>query len=43
MLESVLESPNSIKEIFKFSRIFFKDMQHLIAIGPSGGGKLEFL
>jgi hypothetical protein len=43
MLESFLESPNSIKEIFKMSRILFKDMQHLIAVGHAGGGKLEFL
>lgn len=43
ILEAFLESPNSVKEIFKMSRILFKDMQHLIAIGPAGGGKLEFL
>lgn len=43
MLESVLESPNSVREVFKMSRILFKEMQHLIAIGPCGGGKLEFL
>jgi hypothetical protein len=43
LLEAFLEAPNSVKEIFKLSRILFKDLQHLIMIGPAGGGKLEYL
>lgn len=42
-LDGFLESPNSLKEIFKLSRILFKEMQHLVLVGHSGGGKLEFL
>jgi Holliday junction resolvasome RuvABC ATP-dependent DNA helicase subunit len=42
-LETFLEAPNSVKEIFRLSRILFKELQHLILIGPPGCGKLEYL
>ncbi len=42
-MEAFLESPNSIKEIFRFSRILFKELQHLILVGPPGCGKVEYL
>ena len=33
LLESYMESPNCVKEVFRISRILFKEQQHLILIG----------
>ena len=42
-LESFLDAPNGLKEIFRLSRILFKEMQHLILVGNPGCGKHEYL
>ena len=42
-LETFLEAPNGLKEIFRLSRIFFKEMQHLIILGHAGSGMHEYL
>ena len=40
-LESFLDAPNGLKEIFRLSRVLFKEMQHAIVVGQSG--KHEYL
>lgn len=42
-LETFLDAPNGPKEIFRLSRIFFKEMQHLILLGHAGSGMHEYL
>lgn len=42
-LESFLDAPNGLKEIFRLSRILFKEMQHLLLVGMHGSGKHEYL
>jgi len=42
-LETFLEAPNSLKEIFRLSRILFKDQQHLMVVGMPSCGKHEYL
>jgi ABC-type nitrate/sulfonate/bicarbonate transport system ATPase subunit len=42
-LDPFLDNPSGLKEVFRVSRILFKDLQHLILIGESGCGKYEYL
>ena len=42
-LESFIDTPNSVKEVFRISRIFYKEMQNLILVGQPGSGSLEYL
>jgi len=42
-LESYIETPNCVKEVFRMSRILFKESQHLVLSGHPGCGKLEYL
>ena len=32
---STLDAPNGVRDIFRLSRILFKDNQHLILVGPA--------
>lgn len=34
-LVSILDAPNGVRDVFRMSRILFKDNQHLILVGPS--------
>jgi hypothetical protein len=43
LLEGILHTPHCLREVFKLSRLLFKEMQHAILIGPPGCGKTEYL
>lgn len=42
-LASALDTPNGIRDVFKLSRILFKEQQHLILAGSPSSGKYETL
>jgi len=43
LLEGILNAPHIVREVFKLSRLLFKEMQHAILVGPAGCGKTEYL
>lgn len=40
-LMSFLDTPNGLRDVFKLSRILFKEQQHLIICGSSSSQKYE--
>jgi hypothetical protein len=42
-LVSFLDSPNGIRDVFRISRILFKEQQHLILAGSASAPKYECL
>ena len=40
---TLLDMPSGITDLYRISRIFFKDGQNLALIGPAGSGKHELL
>jgi len=42
-LEAYLDSPNGLKEVFRISRLLYKENMHGLLVGPNGTGKLEHI
>ena len=43
MLQTLIDSPTGINDVYRISRIFFKEGQNLAIVGLAGSGKHELL
>ena len=43
MLQILLDSPTGLGDLYRVSRLLFKDSQHLCMVGQAGTSKLEFV
>ena len=43
LLQFLIDVPTGLNDLFRISRIFFKDGQHLAIVGHAGSGKQELM